>query len=83
MFLTIFVKKSFFFRAKKKFDGIFFAEVRKKNEKLLYQMKVRIKLGKDKKFGIGWSIPHKMAADRVKYFDGREQEWKTISNIRD
>ena len=30
-------------------------------------MKVRIKLGKVKKFGIGWCIPHKMAADRVKH----------------
>ena len=39
---------------KKSFDGIFFAEVSKKNEKLLYKMKVGIKLGKVKKFGIGW-----------------------------
>ena len=53
MFLAIFVKKSFFFRVKKNFDAIFFAEVSKKNEKLLYQMKVGIKLGKVKKFGIG------------------------------
>ena len=33
MFLTIFVKKSFFFMAKKKFDGSFFVEITKKNEK--------------------------------------------------
>ena len=66
MFLTIFVKKSFFFRLKKNFDGIFFAEVSKKNEKLLNQMKVGIKLGKVKKFGIGWCIPHRMAADNAK-----------------
>jgi hypothetical protein len=39
------LKKTFFFRAKKKFDVIFFIEVTKKNEKLLYQMKVGIKLG--------------------------------------
>ena len=31
MFFTIFVKKSFFFRAKKKFDSIFFVEVTIKN----------------------------------------------------
>ena len=66
MFLTIFVKKSFFFRAKKIFDGIFLVEVTKKNKKLLYQMKVGIKLGKVKKFGIGWCIPHRMAADNAK-----------------
>ena len=65
MFLTIFVKKSLFFRAKKNFDGIFFMEVIKKNKKLLYQMKVGIKLGKVKKFGIGWCIPHRMAADNA------------------
>ena len=66
MFLTIFVKKSFFFRVKKIFDGAFFAEVRKKNEKLFYQMKVGIKLGKVKKFGIGWCIPHRVVADNAK-----------------
>ena len=55
MFLTIFVKKSFFFMAKKFFDAIFFVEVTKKNEKSLYQMKVGIKIGKVKKFGIGAS----------------------------
>ena len=66
MFLAIFVKKSYFFRMKKKFDGIFFAEVSKKNEKLLYQMKVGIKLGKVKKFGIGWCIPHRVVADNAK-----------------
>ena len=65
MFLAIFVKKSFFFRVKKNFDGIFFAEVSKKNEKLLYQMKVGIKLGKVKKFGIGWCIPHRVVADNA------------------
>ena len=31
--LTIFVKKSFFFRAKKKIDGNFFVEITKKSEK--------------------------------------------------
>ena len=66
MFLAIFVKKSFFFRVKKNFDGIFFAEVSKKNEKLLYQMKVGIKLGKVKKFGIGWCIPLRVVADNTK-----------------
>ena len=34
MFLAIFGKKSFFFRLKKLFDGVFFVEVTKKNEKL-------------------------------------------------
>ena len=29
-------------------------------------MKVAIKLGKVKKFGIGWCIPHRMAADKAK-----------------
>ena len=66
MFLTIFVKKSFFFRSKKNFDAIFFLEVTKKGKKWLYQMKVGIKLGKVKKFGIGWCIPHRMAADNAK-----------------
>ena len=66
MFLTIFVKKSFFFMAKKFFDAIFFVEVTKKNEKSLYQMKVGIKFGKVKKFGIGWCILHRMAADNAK-----------------
>ena len=33
LLLTIFVKKSFFFRLKKNFDGVFFVEVTKKNEK--------------------------------------------------
>ena len=28
-------------------------------------MKVGIKLGKVKKFGIGWCIPHRMAADNA------------------
>ena len=28
-------------------------------------MKVGIKLGKVKKFGIGWCIPHRMAADKA------------------
>ena len=48
-----------------KFDGIFFAEVSKKNEKLLYQMKVGIKFGKVKKFGIGWCIPYIVVADKA------------------
>ena len=65
MFLTIFVKKSFFFRVKKIFDGIFFMEVIKKNKKLLYQIKVGIKMGKVKKFGIGWCIPHRVVADNT------------------
>ena len=70
MFLAIFVKKSFFFRVKKKFDGIFFAEVSKKNEKLLYQMKVGMFIGKVKKFGIGWCIPHRVVADNAKGWGG-------------
>ena len=69
MILTIFVKKSLFFRSKKKFDGNFFVEITKKNEKLLYQMKVGIKLGKVKKFGIGW-CPHRMAADNPPHLIG-------------
>ena len=52
--------------AKKFFDAIFFVEVTKKNEKSLYQMKVGIKFGKVKKFGIGWCILHRMAADNAK-----------------
>ena len=35
MFLTFFVKNSFFFSAKKIFDGNFFVEVTKKSEKWL------------------------------------------------
>ena len=35
MILTIFVKKSLFFRSKKNFDGNFFVEITKTNEKLL------------------------------------------------
>ena len=34
-------------------------------------MKVRIKLGKVKKFGIGWCIPHKMAADNAEGGSGQ------------
>ena len=30
-------------------------------------MKVGIKLGKVKKFGIGWCIPHRMAAGNAKH----------------
>ena len=66
MFLTIFVKKSFFFGAKKKFDGNFFIEITKKSKKLLYQMKVGMFIGKVKKFGISRCIPHRMAADNAK-----------------
>ena len=65
MFLTIFVKKLFFFGAKKNFDAIFFVEVTKKNEKWLYQMKVGIKLVKVKKFGIVWCIPHRVVAENA------------------
>ena len=35
MFLTIFIKKWFFFRAKKNFDGIFLVEVTKKKKNTL------------------------------------------------
>ena len=52
--------------ANKIFDAIFFVEVTKQNEKSLYQMKVGIKIGKVKKFGIGWCILHRMAADNAK-----------------
>ena len=65
MFLTIFVKKSFLFLVKKIFDGNFFIEITKKSKIWLYQMKVGIKLGKVKKFGIGWCIFHRMAADNA------------------
>ena len=71
MFLTIFVKKSFFFRSENIFDRVFFVEVFKKNEKWLYQMKVGIKLGKVKKFGIGWCIHHRMAADNTEGGSGQ------------
>ena len=71
MFLTIFVKKSFFFRSENIFDRVFFVEVFKKNEKWLYQMKVGIKLGKVKKFGIGWCIHHRMAADNAEGGSGQ------------
>jgi hypothetical protein len=64
--LAIFVKKLFFFGAKKNFDGAFFVEITKKSEKSLYQMKVGMLIGKVKKFGIGWCIPHRMAADKAK-----------------
>ena len=71
MFLPIFVKKSFFFMVKSDFDSIFFAEVSKNIEKLLYQMKVGIILGKIKKFGIGWCIHHRIAADNVEGGSGQ------------
>ena len=32
-------------------------------------MKVGIKLGKVKKFGIGWCIPHRVVADNAKGWD--------------
>ena len=48
---------------------IFFVEIAKKSEKILYQMKVGIKLGKVKKFGIGWCIPHRMAEDNAEDFE--------------
>ena len=44
MFLAIFVKKSFFFRAKKNFDGIFLVAVTK-SKKLLYQVEVGVVVG--------------------------------------
>ena len=66
MLLTIFVKKSFFFGAKKNFDGNFLVEISKKREKWLYQMKVGMFIGKVKEFGISWCIPHRMAADNAK-----------------
>ena len=56
-------KKSYFFMEKKNFDGNFLVEIKKKNKKWLYQMKVGMFIGKVKKFGIGWCIPHRMAAD--------------------
>ena len=34
-------------------------------------MKVGIKLGKVKKFGIGWCIPHRMAADNAEGGSGQ------------
>ena len=67
MFFAIFVKKLGFFRSEKIFDDNFSAEKTKKSKKLFYQMKVGIKLGKVKKFGIGWCIPHRMAADNAPY----------------
>jgi hypothetical protein len=64
--LTIFVKKLFFFRAKKKFNGNFFVEITKRSEKILYQMKVGMLIEKVKKFGIGWCVPHRMVTDNAK-----------------
>ena len=66
MFLAIFFKKSFFFRVKKILTAFFLQKLAKKNEKLLYQMKVGVKLGKVKKFGIGWCFPHRVVADNAK-----------------
>ena len=63
--MTIFVKKSLFFGAKFFFDSNFFVEITKNSKKLLYQMKVGMFIGKVKKFGIGWCIPHRMAADNA------------------
>ena len=34
-------------------------------------MKVGMFIGKDKKFGIGWYIPHRMAADNAKGGSGQ------------
>ena len=61
MFLTIFVKNCSFLGRKKILTN-FFVEITKKGKKLLYQMKVGIKLVKVKKFGNVWCIPHRMAA---------------------
>ena len=52
--------------AKKIFGCNFFIEITKKNKKRLYQMKVGMSIGKVKKFGIGWCIPHRVAADNAK-----------------
>ena len=46
MFLTIFVKKWFFFRAKKIFDGIFLVEVTKKKLKMTLPDESRDQIGK-------------------------------------
>ena len=46
MFLTIFVKKLFFFRAKKNFDGNFFVEITKKSKKILLPDESRDQIGK-------------------------------------
>ena len=46
----------------KKFDGNFFVEITKNSKRWLHQMKVGMLIGKVKKFGIGWCIPHRMAA---------------------
>ena len=46
MFLTIFVKKSFFFKSKKIFDSVFFIEVTKKNKKMTLPDESRDQIGK-------------------------------------
>ena len=46
MFLAIFVKKLFFFRAKKNFDGNFLVEITKKNKKMTLPDESRDQIGK-------------------------------------
>ena len=59
-------KNRSFLGCEKILTAFFSQKLAKKNEKLLYQMKVGIKLGKVKKFGIGWCIPYRVVADNAK-----------------
>ena len=63
MFLTIFVKKSFFFRVNFFLTAIFLQKLQKK-------VKVGMSLGKVKKFGIGCCIPHRVAVDNARILQG-------------
>ena len=54
-----FRQKSFFWGSKRNFGSHFFVE------KWLNPIKLEIKLRKVKKFGIGWCIPQRMAADKT------------------
>ena len=59
------LQKHFLFRVKKFFDSNFLQKSQKKREKWLCQKKVGMLIGKVKKYGIVWFIPHRMAADNA------------------
>jgi hypothetical protein len=63
--VVCFRQKIVLFQGENSFESNFFVEITKKNEKLLYQIRVGIELGKVKKFGIDWCIHHRMAADNA------------------
>ena len=61
--LTIFIKKSFLFRAKKNFESNFFVKVQENWKRNTLPDENGDVIGKFKKFGISWCIPHRMTSD--------------------